>query len=138
MTQLFFSASSVPPPTLSKTAAFIQKGRLHCALKGVANTYYYISEKIQAMLSILGVGSCGCLTSYNSDTIYLTCKRICRRNMTDSKRADCQAFFTAVIPDLPHENTSSKTKEVLTLTSVRLEHFLLNHQPLCLSYISAF
>lgn len=87
----------------------------------------HVSEKIQAMLSILGAGSCGCLTSYNSDIIYPTCKRIRRRNMTDSKTADCKAFFTAAIPDMPHENMSSKTKEALTLTSVKLEHFILNH-----------
>jgi len=95
----------------------------------------HISVKIQAILSILGVGSRACLTSYNSGIIYLTCKRICRRNMTDSKTADCKAFFTAAILDMPHENISSKTKEVLTLTSVKLERFLLNHKPLCLSYI---
>lgn len=29
---------------------------------------------------------------------------------------------------------SSDTKEVLTLTSVKLEHFLLNHEPLWLFY----
>lgn len=92
------------------------------------------SQRIQALLSILGVGSCGCLGSYNSGMIYLVCQRIFRRNRRDRKPADWEAFLTAAIPDMPHENMSSKTKEVLTLTSVRLEHFLLN-QKLLFSFL---
>lgn len=88
------------------------------------------SERIQAMLSILGAESCGCLGSYNRGMIYLACQRICRRNTRDSRPADWEAFFTAAIPDMPHENMSSRTKEVLTLTSVKLEYFLLNQKPL--------
>lgn len=82
------------------------------------------------MLSILGVESCGCLGSCNSGMIYLACQRTFRRNTRDSKPVDWEAFLTAAIPDMPHENMSSKTKEALTLTSVKLKHFLLNQKPL--------
>lgn len=81
-----------PPPQQN---SLIQKGRLNCALQEVAHNLHllHVSEKIQATPSILGLGNHRCLTSYNSDIIYLTWERIWRRDMTDSKTADCKVFF---------------------------------------------
>lgn len=88
------------------------------------------SERTQAMLSILGAESCGCLGSYNRGMIYLACQRICRRNTRDSRRADWEAFRQQLSQICHVKTCLSKTKEVLTLTSVKLERFLLKQKRL--------
>lgn len=57
--------------------------------------------------------------------------------MTDSKTADCKAFFTAATPDKPDENMSSKTKRSFDINFSHARTF--SSKPLlCRSYISAF